>query len=109
VIGIIGAVSTTEPIEISIGNIPGLQPIVAGTYSDTSTSFAVEAQYAQNSTSGVSYVGGSNEDGSTIPSGNSAIANHFKVVIASTKGTTIKGTFSGNFTLTAIQRLMIWP
>jgi hypothetical protein len=96
---VIGAVSSTEPIAISVGNLPALQPIVAGTYTDTSTSFEVEAAYAQNSTNGVSYNGGSNEDGSTSGSVNPAIANHFKVVITSITGTTIKGTFSGNLYL----------
>jgi hypothetical protein len=94
--GIEGAVTSTEPILVSVANIPSSQPIVAGTYSDTSTSFEVEALYSPNSPSGVSYSGGSNEDGSNSGLGNSAPGNHFKVVITSITSTTIKGTFSGN-------------
>ncbi|MDP4150378.1 MAG: hypothetical protein Q8927_01300 [Bacteroidota bacterium] len=95
-VGISGGVSNTEPIDISVANIPSGQPIVAGTYSDTSTSFVVEALYSPKSTSGVSYNGGSNEDGSNSGLGNSAPGNHFKVVITSITSTEIKGTFGGN-------------
>jgi hypothetical protein len=97
--GIEGAVTTTEPLLISVANIPSLQPIVAGTYSDTSTSFEVEALYSPNSPSGVSYNGGSNEDGSNSGLGNLVPGNHFKVVITSINSTTIKGTFDGNMYL----------
>src|SRR5579872_7403338 len=94
----LGAVSLTtgEELDINIDNSLSGNPIVPGTYSDTSSNFVVDLQY-NVSTTGDSYEGGTEIDGSQ--SGATGVSNHLKLVITSITSTTISGTFSGNMYL----------
>ncbi len=90
-----GASPTTtasDVVLINISNIPGGKPIVAGTYTDTSSSFTISCTYTLNPTS--IYMGSTDVTGTGLPY--SAIKNHVKVVISSIDATSVKGTFSGD-------------
>lgn len=81
-----------ESISLIIDNAPSGKPIVAGTYTDTTSDFEVALFYTQNLTA--AYAGGT-----TVAAG-LAIQNHVKIVITSIDTTSsIKGSFSGDLFL----------
>lgn len=86
--------TTGESMVLSLDNIPSGAPVVAGTYSDSSTLFNVTAVYSQNASS--EYLAGTNvfqaAKGTSL-----VINNHFKLVLNTFTNTTISGTFSGDF------------
>ena len=83
-----------ESISLIIDNFPSGKPIVAGTYTDTTSDFEVALFYTQNLTAG--YAGGT----SVTAGAGVTIQNHVKIVIASIDTTSsIKGTFSGDLFL----------
>ena len=96
-IEIIAAVSATtgEAIDLSISNglTGGMDSIVAGTYSDTSTRFTVDLSYDQDNTGSTSYDGGTSVGGSQ---GTGSVAQHVVITISSITSNSIKGTFSGD-------------
>lgn len=78
-----------------IDNIPSDNPIVAGTYDHTSVDFDMLATYSNEGT-GMDFESGSSVDEDAITYA-VTIANHFRLTIQSIDGSTIKGTFSGDF------------
>lgn len=78
-----------------IDNSPGGDEIVAGTYDHTSADFDLLATHS-NEGAGFDYGSGSTIDEDAVTYG-VTIANHFRLVIQSIDGNTIKGTFSGDF------------
>ena len=98
-IDILGGISTGETINLSIANDVGLgvDSIVAGTYSDTSTKFSVVAEYASLvGASPFEYGGGTFIDGTENPV---SVPNHFVITITSITKNSIQGKFSGNIYL----------
>jgi len=87
-----------ETFAVSIDNTPSGKPIVAGTYTDTTSDFDVSFVYVVNSST--QYVGGTNETQMAVGAG-VTVQNHVKIVITSIDGTSIKGTFSGDGFLNA--------
>ena len=83
------ATGAGESISLIIDNFPSGKPIVAGTYTDTTSDFDVALFYTQNLSAG--YAGG------TSVTAGATVSNHVKIVITSIDTTsTIKGTFSGD-------------
>ena|ERR1700733_3749524 len=99
-----GAVSLTtgESILISLTNglSGGVDSLVVGTYSDTSTRFTVNLTYTISNSNNDDYEGGSYVDGSQVPG--IAVTDHLTVVISSITSTAITGTFSGNLYLQGV-------
>ena len=89
--GLISAAGS-ETLNIGIDNSLSADSIVAGTYSDTSSRFSLEALYV--SPSAVSY-----DAGTLITSKAKSTVNHLTTTITSFVNGEIKGTFSGDFYL----------
>ena len=90
--GILNA-STGESLILSIDNNFSDKSIVAGTYTDTSSTFNVQVVYAVNLAT--QYWGGSVTASDAAGAG-SPVKNHIKIVITSIDDKTVKGTFSGD-------------
>jgi len=90
--------STEESIAITIDNSlgGGVDSIVAGTYSDTSTRFELDVTYTPAAATNIDYTGGSDVDGSE---NGGVYPDHMTITITSISKTAIKGTFSGNIYL----------
>jgi hypothetical protein len=87
--GLISAAGS-ETLSIGIDNSLSADSIVAGTYSDTSSKFSLEALYV--SPSSVAY-----DAGTAITSKTKNAVNHLTTTITSFSNGEIKGTFSGDF------------
>ena len=86
IIGNVSSAANLQGINLTINNSPSSKPIVAGTYSETSTDFAVAGVYNPGSTT---IVYGAGE----YPSP----PNPLTIVITSISNGVIQGTFSGDF------------
>ena len=80
-------------MSVSITNTPSGKPIIAGTYTDTSSQFAIIGLYRLNTTT--QYVNSTNLAQAAFAAG-TPLVNHLKIVITSIDSATIKGTFSGD-------------
>lgn len=78
-----------------IDNIPSGDPIIAGSYDHTSADFDMLATFSSEAT-GMEYMSGSSVDEDAIAYA-VTINNHFRMTIESIDGSTIKGTFSGDY------------
>jgi len=85
--------STGESMILQIDNNFSDKSIVAGTYSDTSTSFGIQAIYTVSLAT--QYYGGSAITDEAANAG-APVKNHVKIVITSIDDKTVKGTFSGD-------------
>jgi hypothetical protein len=109
-IEILGGIASGESIGISISNDlgGGIDSIVAGTYSDTSTRFSIEVDYlALVGSSFITYSGGTFVDGSEGPG--IPVTNHLVINISSVTSNSIKGTFSGNIYVNGDPSAGAWP
>ena len=87
IVGSVSSAANLEGINIGINNSPSSKPIVAGTYSETSTTdFATGAVYNPGSATIVYGAG-------IYPSP----TNPLTVIITAIDNNTVKGTFSGDF------------
>jgi len=85
--------STGESMMLQIDNGFSDQPIVPGTYSDTSSSFGIQAIYTVSLAT--QYYGGSEVTAEAANDG-TPVKNHVKIVITSIDDKAVKGTFSGD-------------
>jgi hypothetical protein len=94
-LSITGVLNTTtgESIILEINNGMTDQPIIPGTYSDTSTSFQIQAIYAASVAT--QYYGGTAITEEAANSGY-PVKNHVKIVITSIDSKAVKGSFSGD-------------
>jgi len=97
-LGITGIASATtgESMGVAITNTPSGKPIVAGTYTDTSSKFAVSMVYRMTTT--VQYVN-TNDITNQAANNGTPVVNHMKIVITAIDAATVKGTFSGDLYL----------
>jgi hypothetical protein len=95
--GLADSTSTTTGIGFVIINDPSKNPIVKGTYVDSSSLFQVLASYGpiQNEES-EDYVAGSEVYNDAVHAG-ITISNDFKATITSLTSQAVSGTFSGEF------------
>jgi hypothetical protein len=82
-------------IGIYIDNTPSSDEITTGTYEDSTPDFTVLGTFTDG-TAVIDYDAGTSMYEHAITNGHT-ITNHFKVTIQSIDGTSIKGTFSGDF------------
>lgn len=96
--GLADSSSTTSGIGFVIINDPSKNPIVKGTYVDSSSLFQVLASYGPNVSDEVNedYVAGSEVYKDAVQAG-VTISNHFKATITSLTSQAVSGTFSGEF------------
>jgi hypothetical protein len=85
----------SETISIGIDNSLSADSIVAGTYTDTSTRFSLEAIYVSDAA--VTYDAGTTLAAASGAKGAPVITNHLTTTITSISNGEIKGTFSGDF------------
>jgi hypothetical protein len=96
VTGLATASAASELISLAIAGRYLSQPIGVGTYTDTSSVFAVSAVYSADLST--QYVGNNEITKEALRIG-SPIVNHLKIVIASIDSVAVKGTFSGDVLL----------
>ena len=78
-------------MSVAITNSIGGKPIVAGTYTDTTSGFIITIIYRMNTTT--TYTN------SALAALGVPVVNHPKIVITAMDAATIKGTFSGDLYL----------
>lgn len=96
VTGLAAASATAEFLSFNIGSVSLSHPIIAGTYTDTSTVFAISAVYRTDLS--MQYIGNNEITKEALRVG-SPVVNHLKIVITSIDSAAIKGTFSGDLLL----------
>lgn len=88
--------ATSELLSFNIASNDLSRPILAGTYTDTSSAFAISAVYRADLST--QYIGNNEITTEALRIG-SPVANHLKIVVTFIDSVAIKGTFSGDLLL----------